>query len=253
MKSAVRNKSVRKVALITGGARRLGRHMALALAREGYDVVITYNHSASDARKTVTDLKKLGSESLALRAEVSKRVQVESVIAQIAKKYGRLDVLIGNAGVYPDATPLAKVTEKLFDDTLATNLKGNFLFGKVASALMRKNKEGGRIVFMASLGGLQIWKDRLPYNVSKAGVIALTKAMARALAADGISVNAIAPGHIEMNDQPGAVPTFGSERVPMGRFGTPDDIIRAMLFFIQSATYITGEILAVDGGIHLRG
>src|SRR5579883_443287 len=250
MKGNARRLAARKVALITGGARRLGHHMALALAREGYDVVITYNHSAGDARKTVADLKKLGSESVALRAEVSKRAQVENVIAQIAKKYGRLDVLIGNAGVYPDATPLENVTEKLFDATLATNLKGNFLFGKAASALMKKNKlqknkEKGRIIFMASLGGLQIWKDRLPYNVSKAGVVALTKAMARALAADGISVNAIAPGHIEMNDEPGAVPTFGSERVPMQRFGTPDDIVRAMLFFVQSATYVTGEILAV--------
>ncbi|HET7152402.1 MAG TPA: SDR family NAD(P)-dependent oxidoreductase [Candidatus Kapabacteria bacterium] len=246
------------MALITGGARRLGKHMALALAHEGYDVVITYNHSAKDAQRTVVELKKLGSDSIALRAEVSKKAQVEKIIAQIGKKYGRLDVLIGNAGMYPEATPLEKVTEKLFDDTIATNLKGNFLFGQAASALMKKNnkgenKTGGRIVFMASLGGLQIWKDRLPYNVSKAGVIALTKAMARALAADGISVNAIAPGHIEMNDEPGAVPTFGSERVPMGRFGTPDDIVRAMLFFVNSATYITGEILAVDGGIHLKG
>src|SRR5579863_1970049 len=114
----MKGKNRKKVALVTGGARRLGRHMALALAREGYDVVITYNHSARDAQKTVADLKKLGSDSIALRAEVSKRVQVEKVIAQIAKKYGRLDVLIGNAGVYPDATPLEKVTEKLFDDTL---------------------------------------------------------------------------------------------------------------------------------------
>jgi len=244
-------RSKRKVALVTGGARRLGRHIALGLAREEYDVVITYRNSAKDAQRTLSELKALGSKAIALRAEVSKRADVNRILAQVEKKYARLDVLVGNAGVFPPATPFDEITEKLFDDTISSNLKGNFLFAQAASRLMKRNARGGSIVIMASLGAFQIWKDTLSYNVSKAGVVALTRAMARALAPQGISVNAIAPGYIEMQDEPGAMSGSSVDRVPMKRNGTPEDIVRAVLFFTQSASYITGEILKVDGGKHL--
>ncbi len=254
MKEASAQRSqVRRTALVTGGARRLGRHIALALADAGYDVVITYNTSRGDAQRTVAELKERKSHSIAIGANVSNSADVRRVITRVKNTYSRLDVFIGNAGVFPPATPMESLSESVFDSVLATNLKGNFLFGQAASALMQLNKTKGVIVLMASLGGLQIWKDEIAYNVSKAGLITLTRAMARALAPYNITVNAIAPGHIEMPDEPGAVPLFGAERVPMQRFGTPDDICRAVMFFVQTATYITGEVLAVDGGRHLLG
>lgn len=245
--------SRRRVALVTGGARRLGRHIALGLADRGYHVVITYRHSAADARRTVAELKKRGCKASAVRADVSRATDVQRLFASIRRTYGRLDVAVGNAGVYPDATPLADLTEASFQAVMGTNVNGNLLVGQAAATVMHSGGRGGRIVFLASLGGLQIWKDRLAYNVSKSALITLTRAMARAVADQGITVNAVAPGHIDMPDEPGAVPTFGAERVPMQRFGSPADIVDAVLFFTESASYVTGQILAVDGGMMTIG
>lgn len=244
--SAARN---RKVALVTGGARRLGRHIALGLADRGYNVVITYRKSAGDARRTVAALREKGSVAKAIKMDVTNPADIRKAFATIRSLYGRLDVVIGNAGVYPDAIPLPDISSAVLDDTMNTNFRGNFFLGQAAATMMHAGGRGGRIVFMASLGGLQIWKDRLAYNVSKSALITLTRAMARAVAPQGITVNAVAPGHIDMPDEPGAMPTFGAERVPMHRFGTPADIVDTVLFFTESAPYVTGQVIAVDGGM----
>jgi 3-oxoacyl-[acyl-carrier protein] reductase len=241
--------SNRPAVLVTGGARRLGMHIALGFADRGYDVAFSHNTAASSAVvRVVRALEARGARAVALQCDLRKQASVRSLVARANKQLGRIDAVVGSAGTYMNAIPLAKLTEAEFDRVVDTNLKGNFFLAQQAARVMN---HGGRIVFLASLGGMRIWRDRLPYNVSKAALIALTRAAARALAPAGITVNAIAPGHIDMPGERGAAPGFGAARVPMGRFGTPNDIVEAVLFFCTSASYVTGDVLTVDGGMHL--
>jgi NAD(P)-dependent dehydrogenase (short-subunit alcohol dehydrogenase family) len=234
------------VALVTGAGRRLGRQIALALAQNGFDVVVNYSNSRNGALSVVKNIQSLGQRSIAIRADISKRAQVNAMVTKAIAFFGRIDVLVNNAAVFVTGS-LESTTDGLWDKSLDINLKGTFLCAQAVSKYMMKQK-GGRIINIASIGGIQAWKEHLPYNVSKAGVMMLTRVLAKNLAPH-ITVNAIAPGTIIMEGEEDASVTHVSTNiVPLGRYGKPDDIISTVLFLVKNASYITGQVIAVDGG-----
>ena len=236
-----------RVALVTGGARRIGRGIALELAARGADVVVNYRSSSAEAEEVTAEIGKLGRRSLAVQADVSKRADVQRLIAQIESTFGRLDILVNNAGMFQHV-PFEQITDEQWNGILATNLTSQFLCAQLAAPLLKRSGRG-RIVNLASLGGLLAWPGYTHYCVSKAGVIMLTRCLARALAPE-ITVNAIAPGTISF---PGDAPELEADyiqRAPLGRTGHPADIAETVAFLIES-DFITGQIIAVDGGLSL--
>ena len=233
-------------ALVTGGAKRVGRAIALTLARQHAQVAISYQTSRKEAEKTVSEMEVLGVKALAIAANIAKANDVDHLIKTVNKTLGSLDILINNAAIYEE-TPFDKLTEEQWDRHLEVNLKGTFLCARAASEIMRK-KGRGKIINIADWSGMRPYKNYLPYCVSKAGVIALTKALAIELAPT-IQVNCICPG-------PVLLPEAYGERerkaiiaeTPLARLGSPEDISSAVLFFIQGSDFITGAILPVDGG-----
>jgi NAD(P)-dependent dehydrogenase (short-subunit alcohol dehydrogenase family) len=251
-----------KVALVTGAGKRIGRSVALRLASDGADVVGNYLRSRQDAEAVAAEIRALGRRSLTIHADVSRKSEVDAMFAAVEKEFGRLDILVNNAGIFFRAK-FEDMTEEEWDRILAVNLKSQILCAQAAAPLMRRNKpaEGeaglkGRIINMASLGGLLPWPAYTHYCISKAGVIMLTRCLARALAPE-ILVNAIAPGTIEFpgqfpDDSPSESPHAAHiedyiRRVPLHRTGTGDDIADAVSFLAHS-NFITGQILPVDGG-----
>lgn len=236
-----------QVALVTGGAHRLGRAIAEALAREGCHVAIAYHRSASAARVTVADLRALGVDTLALRADVSVPTGARSLVRQTLRHFGRLDLLVNNAAIFL-RTPLAHITPAQWDRLLAVNLKGPFLCSQAAArAMLRAGR--GRIINIADVGGVRPWPSYLPYCVSKAGLLMLTRGLALALA-PRIQVNCVAPGTVLVPE--GAAPAMRARlrrEVPMGGEGAPDDVASAVVFFAACPAYITGQVLFVDGGV----
>jgi NAD(P)-dependent dehydrogenase (short-subunit alcohol dehydrogenase family) len=233
-----------KVALVTGAAKRSGRSVALRLAAEGADVVVNYHSSKSEGEEVVAQIAATGRRALAVRADVSKRSDVLEMFATVEKEFGRLDILVNNAGVFFPAK-FEELTEEQWDGILGANLKSQFLCSQAAAPMLRRGGRG-RIVNFASLGGLLAWPAYTHYCVSKAGVIMLTRCLARALAPE-ITVNAIAPGTISFpNDAPEIAADF-IRRAPLHRSGAPEDIDDAVVF-LASSSFITGQILVVDGG-----
>ena len=233
-----------RVALVTGAAKRIGRSVALRLAAEGADVVVNYRASKAEAEEVVTQIAAIGRRALAVRADVSKRSDVLAMFATVEKEFGRLDILVNNTGVFFPAK-FEELTEEQWDGILGTNLKSQFLCSQAAAPLLRRSGRG-RIVNFASLGGLLAWPAYTHYCVSKAGVIMLTRCLARALAPE-ITVNAVAPGTISFpNDAPEISADF-IRRAPLHRTGAPQDIDDAVVF-LASSSFITGQILVVDGG-----
>lgn len=233
-----------KVALVTGAAKRIGRSVALRLAREGADVVVNYRSSKSDADEVVSQIAAMGRQAVAVQADVAKRTEVANMFAAVEKEFGRLDLLVNNAGMFFSAK-FEELTEEQWDRILDTNLKSQFLCAQTAAPLLRRGGSG-RIINFASLGGLLAWPAYTHYCVSKAGVIMLTRCLARALAPE-ITVNAVAPGTISFaGDAPEIAEDF-ILRAPLRRTGTATDIDDAVVFLAQSA-FITGQIIVVDGG-----
>jgi NAD(P)-dependent dehydrogenase (short-subunit alcohol dehydrogenase family) len=233
-----------RVALVTGAAKRIGRSVALRLAAEGADVVVNYRSSKAEAEEVVTQIAARGRHGLAVRADVSKRSDVLELFATVEREFGRLDILVNNAGVFFPAK-FEELTEEQWDGILGSNLKSQFLCSQAAAPMLRRSGRG-RIVNFASLGGLLAWPAYTHYCVSKAGVIMLTRCLARALAPE-ITVNAIAPGTISF---PNDAPEIGADfirRAPLHRTGAPEDIDDAVVF-LASSSFITGQILVVDGG-----
>lgn len=231
-----------QVALVTGAARRIGRSIALELARNGADVVINYARSEADARSTAAEISALGRRGVALRADVSRRDEVRQMVAAVEEQFGRLDVLVNNAGMFFPAR-FEELTEEQWDSILDANLKSQFLCAQAAAPVMKKQGRG-RIVNLSSLGGLLAWPAYTHYCVSKAGSIMLTRCLARALAPE-ILVNSVAPGTIQF---PGEAPDADYIRcVPLHRTGTGDEIASAVLF-LATAEFITGQVIVVDGG-----
>ncbi len=239
-------KPTRPVALVTGSGRRLGRQIALALAKNGYNIVVNYNTSEAQARSTVRRIKTLGVTAIGIKADVSSSSEVRRMVGEAADRFGRIDLLVNSSAVFTESG-LLDTTEENWSRTLDINLKGVFLCSQAVALIMLKQKKG-RIINIASLGGLQAWKNHLPYSVSKAGVIMLTRIMAKTLAPN-IPVNAIAPGTIiiEGEEDP-ALAHVPVKTIPLGRYGKPDDITSAVLFLAKDANYMTGQILIVDGG-----
>ena len=233
-----------KVALVTGAAKRIGRSVALRLASEGADVAVNYRGSKGEAEEVVAEIAAMGRRAAAFRADVAKREDVTAMFAAVEKEFGRLDILVNNAGMFFPAK-FEELTEEQWDRILDTNLKSQFLCSQAATPMLRRGGHG-RIINFASLGGLLAWPAYTHYCVSKAGVIMLTRCLARALAPE-ITVNAIAPGTISF---PGDAPELAEDfirRAPLRRTGTPQDIDDAVVFLAQSA-FVTGQVIVVDGG-----
>ena len=232
------------VALVTGAAKRIGRSVALRLASEGADVVVNYRNSKGEADEVVAQITAMGRRAVAVQADVAKRAEVAAMFATVQKEFGRLDTLVNNAGMFFPAK-FEELTEEQWDRIMDTNLKSQFLCSQAAAPMLRRSGRG-RIINFASLGGLLAWPAYTHYCVSKAGVIMLTRCLARALAPE-ITVNAIAPGTISFpGDAPGIAEDF-ILRAPLQRTGTAKDIDDAVVFLAQSG-FITGQLVVVDGG-----
>lgn len=235
-----------RVALVTGGAVRVGQQIALALAKRHAHVVITYRSSKQAAQQTVAQLRHHGVGAEAIQADQAKAADVRRVMAHIQKRFGQLDVLVNSAAIF-ERTPFESLTEAQWDRHLDTNLKGPFLCSVAAGRLMLR-KGGGKIINIADWAGERPYKNYLPYCISKAGVIALTKALAKELAPK-IQVIAIAPGPIlpppEMTP---AERKTAVARLPLGRWGSPQDIANAALFALEGTDFMTGTTIYVDGG-----
>ena len=237
-----------KVVLVTGAAKRLGRSIALAAAGEGAAVAITYRESAREARTAVGELARCGVEALAVRCDITDELNVREMVREVADVLGGIDVLVNNAANYETAE-FDKLTVAQWDAIFASNARGPFLVSREALPYLRKRL--GRIVNMGSLGGLRPWTTHAHYCSSKAAVHMLTKVMAKALAPQ-IAVNAVAPGMIDLGEKAAAVfMKRMAKQTPMRRNGTAADIAAAVMFFAAAPPFITGQVLAVDGGLGL--
>jgi NAD(P)-dependent dehydrogenase (short-subunit alcohol dehydrogenase family) len=237
-----------KNVFITGGGRRIGRGLALRLAKCGWNIAFSFNKSELMAKKTEDEILTYGVKCIKIKADVRIESDIINSFEQIKNEFGTLNLLINNAGVYPKATLINEIEESLWDFTLDTNLKSQFLNAKHFNKIASRN---AKIINIASIGGLEIWKNRIPYNVSKAGVIQLTKALARELAPN-IAVNCICPGTIVIENEPAEDSSkINIANIPMGRYGNIDDMFDVVNFLANCSNFITGQIINVDGGYHL--
>ena len=227
--------------LVTGGAKRIGREIALTLARAGADVAITYLHSTTDAEATRDELSEIGVRALAVQCDVREEASVGTAVGSALSWLGGLDLLVNNAGIFETAR-LEEVTVAQWDAMHATNTRGPFLVARATHSWLKASR--GRIVNVGSLGGLKAWATHGHYCASKAGLHMLSEVMAKAWAPE-ISVNTVAPGMI----------TFGEaglgDKTPMGRDGTAAEVAAAVLFFATGPHFVTGQMLAVAGGLAL--
>lgn len=235
-----------KVALVTGGARRIGREIALGLARAGADVVINYlGTPPEEAEATAAEIVALGRRAITIRADVAEKAEVDRLIRETANVFGRLDVLVNNASTFI-ATPFLAIEEAEWDRVMAVNLKAPFLLAQAAHPLLRRDG-GGVVINISDLSGLQPWPNYAHHSVSKAGLIHLTRVLARALGPE-VRANCIAPGTVlPPEDYTEEELRRSRERTVLHRIGAPDDVVRALLFLVES-DFVTGETVVVDGG-----
>lgn len=240
-----------KIAVVTGASRGIGKEIAKTLAAKGATVVVNYNGSAAKAEETVKEIEALGGKAEALQCNVSEYDKAAEMMEYVVKTYGRVDILVNNAGITRDNL-LMKMSEEDFDAVLNTNLKGAFNCIKHISRQMLKQKSG-RIINISSVSGVMGNAGQANYCASKAGVIGLTKSVAREIGSRGITVNAIAPGFIDTEMTavlPDDVKKAMGEQIPLKRFGTTEDVAQAAVFLASDrAAYITGQVLCVDGGM----
>ncbi len=242
-----------KTALVTGGSRGIGRAICLELAEGGANVVLCYAGNEAAAQETVQAVEALGAKALAVRCDVSDAAGVDGLVKAAVETFGRIDILVNNAGITRDNL-LMRMSEADFDQVVAANLKGAFLCMKAVSKLMLKQRYG-RIVNLSSVVALRGNAGQVNYAASKAGIIGMTKSLAKELASRGVTVNAVAPGFIE-TDMTAALPeaarTAAQGSIPMNRLGGPEDVAKAAAFLAgDGAAYITGQVLAVDGGMSM--
>lgn len=238
-----------KTVLVTGGARRLGKAIALAGANAGATVALTYLDSAGEARGVVKEIEKMGGQALALRCDVRQEKSIAEAVSEVLKKLGKLDVLINNAGRFAEAR-FEELTAEQWDDIFSTNVRGPFLMSKHCVPALRATR--GRIIHLGSLGGERPWATHAHYNSSKAALHMLTKVMAKALAPE-IAVNCVAPGTIETGDSSDDLAFMKriAQRTPMRRNGTAEELASTVMYFASASHFITGQILFVDGGLGL--
>lgn len=243
--SAAHSDGTCKAALVTGGARRIGREIALTLARAGMNVAITFRASEAEALEVVGQIEALGVRSAAVRMDVRSEGSVCEAVREVTGVLGGLDLLVNNAAVFESA-PLGEITVEQWDRVFESNTRGPFLVAR--EALPHLKAARGRIVNLGSLGADHVWPLHGHYCASKAALQMLSQVMAKAFAPE-VSVNCVAPGYIEM-EQLEAADRFRA-RTPMGRNGSPEDVAAAVLFFATGPHFITGQTLAVDGGMGL--
>lgn len=245
-------------ALVTGSARRVGRRIALRLAEGGADVAVHYRTSEEEAEATVDDLRERGVDAVGVQGDLRDLDDVELIVDEAAERLGGLDVAVNNASVFP-RTPLGEVDGDVWDLNMDVNLRAPAFVAMAAAERMRGADDGGgggsrgdgldgKIVNIADWAGYRPYENYLPYCVSKAGVIALTKGLARELAPD-VAVNAVAPGPVMLpEDFSEADRRAIEEQTPLGRIGSPDDIASGIAFLVEGSDFMTGAVVPIDGG-----
>jgi len=236
-----------KSALVTGGARRVGRAIALALAEAGADVAITFRNSHNEAVETVRQIEGLGRRAQAFECDVRSEISVRSAVAASVGQFKRLDLVVNNAAVF-QSTPLDSLTIEQWDSVFETNTRGPFLVAREALPHLRAAQ--GRIVNIGSLGGIKAWVTHAHYCASKAALHMLSQTMAKAFAPE-VSVNCVAPGWIELEESDDWQAAHFALKTPMQRNGSVDDVAQAVVFFASGPHFITGQTLTVDGGLGL--
>lgn len=242
---------MKQTAIVTGGSRGIGRAVAVRLAKDGKNLVINYRGNSAAAEETERMCRELGAEVLLVQGDVSRAEDCEKLAAQAKEAFGRVDVLVNNAGITRDGL-LARMTEEDFRAVLDVNLVGPWNMMKAVNRIMMKQRYG-RIVNLSSVTGLMGNMGQTNYAAAKAGILGMTKSYAREVASRGITVNAVAPGFID-TDMTEAMPEGAKDKIitgiPMGRTGKPEDVAEAVAFLAsEQAGYITGEVLRVDGGM----
>ena len=245
------SEQITRVAVVTGGSRGIGRAICTALAEKGCCVVVNCQHGVQAAEETAALCREKGAQALVVQADVSAPEGCEALFSQVQKAFGRVDILVNNAGVTRDNL-IMRLTEEDYDKVLNTNLKGAFLCCKAASRLMMRQRYG-RIVNLSSVVGLRGNAGQTAYAASKAGVIGLTKSLAKELASRGVTANAVAPGYIA-TDMTAALPEAARadmvQQIAAARPGQPQEVARAVAFLAdEQSSYITGQVLCVDGGM----
>jgi len=242
-----------KNAIVTGSARGIGKAIATRLAKDGYNIVIVDACPIENSQETADEIAKIGVTTKAVRCDVTDSAQVLELVEEVKSEMGSVDVLVNNAGITRDGL-LVRMKEEDFDAVIAVNLKGTYNFTRAVAPIMMKQRSG-RIVSISSIVGLQGNAGQVNYSASKAGVIGITKSVARELAPRGVTVNAIAPGYVE-TPMTAVLPDKVKEAmlgaIPAGRYGQPEDIANAVSFLCsEDSAYITGQVLSVDGGMHM--
>lgn len=242
-----------KVVVVTGGSRGIGRACAVQFAQGGATVVITYAGNEAAAHETLGLIEKAGGKGAAVKFDVADTAKGAEAIEQVVKQHGRLDVLVNNAGVAVDGLSM-RVKDEDWDRQLDTNLKGAFALIRAATRPMMKQR-GGVIINLTSIVGESGNAGQVAYSASKAGLIGLTKSLAKELASRNVRVNAVSPGFID-TDMTSAIPEEARkkmlETIPLGRLGSADEVAQAVVFLASdAATYITGEVLRVNGGMYM--
>lgn len=240
-----------KTAIVTGGGRGIGRAICIKLAKEGANIVTCYAHGAAAAEETVAMCKELGVQAVAISADVSLKEDVDRLFEEALKLTGTIEILVNNAGITKDGL-LIRMSDDDFNQVIDTNLRGAFYCMRAASKLMMK-KRYGRIVTISSVVGLMGNAGQVNYSASKAGVIGMTKSLAKELGSRNVTANAVAPGFITTDMTAGlseAVKGEMAKAIPLARMGQPEDVANAVAFLVSDeASYITGHVLNVDGGM----
>jgi 3-oxoacyl-[acyl-carrier protein] reductase len=242
-----------KVALVTGGSRGIGREIVLALARAGAAVVINFQKREDAAEAVLQEIRNLGAKGLLYQADVTQLQECEKMVKATLEHFGRIDILINNAGMRRDNI-LALMKAEDWEVVMDTNLKGVFNCCKAVLRPLLKQKNGGKIINIASIAGVVGNSGQANYAAAKAGVIAFTKSLAKELGKRGITVNSVAPGFIQTDmteSLPQQLKEMALPRIALERFGKPEEVAEAVLFLAESANYITGSVIMVDGGLSL--
>ena len=233
-----------QAALVTGAGRRIGRAIALRLADEGARVALHYRNSRAEAEALAAEIVRAGGEAVSMQAELTRLAEIDGLFDRVERTFGGLDILVNNAAIF-SPTPVGVTAEAQWDAVLNTNLRAQFFAAQRAAPLLARSGRG-RIINFASLGGLLAWPNYTAYSVSKAGVIMLTRCLARALA-PAVTVNAIAPGTISFPEDAHDIAERAISSTPLQRTGSAKDITDAVVYLIGAA-YVTGQVLVVDGG-----